>query len=251
MEGFDMNMDFNMEDFPDMPSFNNDFNMDGIGNLADDDLADFRDISEEENHLGQQDSEESSGNESKTACTEVDEDGSSGEQEIMSDGSITPYETLFDESDNDNGHLPDVENEEDTSLSSQERENSNILDKNQKLLAILSQRKTEAFYKLPKRKDSEDSSLSQEGELISQKPQKSSMKRTNKKGLRSKEKKNVEFALPKESLRKLRYGQDGRAQTEVEAQAHDYFEQKKFPRMNFDVYRHRRNQQGKLSNEIH
>jgi len=47
MEGFDMNMDFNMEDFPDMPSFNNDFNMDGIGNLADDDLADFRDISEE------------------------------------------------------------------------------------------------------------------------------------------------------------------------------------------------------------
>ena len=49
------------------------------------------------------------------------------------------------------------------------------------------------------------------------------MKRTNKKGLRSKEKKNVEFALPKESLRKLRYGQDGRAQTEVEAQAHDYF----------------------------
>lgn len=52
-----------------------------------------------------------------------------------------------------------------------------------------------------------------------QKARKSSMKST-----KSKEKKNVEFELPKVRARpkKVRYGPDGREQTEVEAQACDY-----------------------------
>ena len=43
----------------------------------------------------------------------------------------------------------------------------------------------------------------------------------------SREKKNVEFDLPKKkaSSKKPRYGPDGREITEVEAQAHDYFGQ--------------------------
>lgn len=49
------------------------------------------------------------------------------------------------------------------------------------------------------------------------------MKKSNK-GSETKKKKNVEFALPKEgaSPKKLRYGPDGRQQTEIEAAVHDY-----------------------------
>ena len=49
------------------------------------------------------------------------------------------------------------------------------------------------------------------------------MKKSNKSS-ESKEKKNVEFALPKEVAgpKKLRYGPDGRQQTEIEANVHDY-----------------------------
>jgi len=55
------------------------------------------------------------------------------------------------------------------------------------------------------------------------KPPKSSMKKSNN-GSESKKKKSVEFALPKEgaSPKKLRYGPDGRQQTEIEATVHDY-----------------------------
>ena len=98
-----------------------------------------------------------------------DEDGPSGELETLSDGSISAtehYETPNGESDTNNGHRPDVESNDDNSFSSQERENSGLLNKNEKLLAILSQKKRDAFDKLPKRMDANDSSQSQEGELM-------------------------------------------------------------------------------------
>ena len=119
-----------------------------------------------ESQLEQQEFEESSRQEVERACTE---DGESGEQENLSDGSMTPTErneTFLVDSDENNGHRPDVENEDDTLSSSQERENSAIMDNNEKLLAILSQKKRKAFEKLPKRDTNDDSSQSEEGKLM-------------------------------------------------------------------------------------
>ena len=45
MASFDMNMD--LQDFPDMPSFHNDFSMTGMANFDDDDLGNLSDFSVE------------------------------------------------------------------------------------------------------------------------------------------------------------------------------------------------------------
>ena len=45
MEGFDMNMDFNMDDFPEMPSFNDSFNLEDFeGGDMTADLQNFEDM---------------------------------------------------------------------------------------------------------------------------------------------------------------------------------------------------------------
>ena len=62
-----------------------------------------------------------------------------------------------------NGHRPDIENDEE---SSQEHEKSVFLDKNEKMLALLARKKQEAFEKLPKRKNGDESSQSQAGEMM-------------------------------------------------------------------------------------
>ena len=114
-----------------------------------------------DNHLGQQEFEESSEQE---ACSGEEEDGASGDQETLTDGSISATEEYETQQD---WQRQDVENTgNDDSFSSQERENSVILDKNEKLLEELSQKKKQAFDKLPKRKEADDSSESQEGELM-------------------------------------------------------------------------------------
>jgi hypothetical protein len=129
-----------------MASFNmnSDFNMDGIGDSGNDDLDDFGEISAENN---------------------------SGGEETLSDGSISAAE--FDEtpssefeSGKNDGRRPDVESDEDSSFSSQERENAILLRKNEKLLVARSQKIKDAFDELPKWKDADDSSQSQETEMM-------------------------------------------------------------------------------------
>jgi hypothetical protein len=108
-----------------VPSFNinSDFNMDGIGDSGNDALDDFGEISAE---------------------------NSGGGEETLSGGSISAaefYETGCGEveSDKNDGHRPDVESNEESEFSNQERENARLLDKNEKLLALLSQKKKDAF----------------------------------------------------------------------------------------------------------
>ena len=134
-----------MDDLEELPSFNmnSNFNLDGVGDSGNGALADFGEISAENSGCG---------------------------EETLSDGSISAaefHETGRGEvkSDNDDGHRPDVESNEESEFSSQERENALLLDKNDKLLALLSRKKKDAFDELPKRKESDDSSQSQETEI--------------------------------------------------------------------------------------
>jgi hypothetical protein len=95
-----------------VPSFNinSDFNLDGIGDSVTGALDDFGEISAE---------------------------NSGGGEETLSGGSISAaefYETGCGEveSDKNDGHRPDVESNEESEFSSQERENARLLDKKRK-----------------------------------------------------------------------------------------------------------------------